>query len=215
MKKTLLSLLMGFTAILGDLGMAQAFDAGVEDSVVICSSQDNRRIITLNYETGGLYLPCQVIYEKPTEEPDYQEELWNAKYEVGYCETKMDGLIQKLEEGGWECSKRGQNMMWGIPERPQEWYVILGRFSPTPGGLEEARALRNKFSAEDDFIVGHSDFYADLTEEGAHVMMKGPFPNQLAAQDWAYTDAVQEIVPDASIQKATFGPPKKPAAKDD
>jgi len=210
MKKTLLGLLMAVTAILGDLGITQAFDAGVEDSVVICSNQDKRRILTLDYEKGGLRLPCQVIYEKPTEHPGFSKKMWYAEYTEGFCEKKMDEFLDKLESWGWECSSRGQNMTWGIPERPfYEWYVILGSFPQNQEGLKQAFALRNRFKSDEwnqeDFIVGESDFYAGLAK-GVYVM-KGPFPNEEDAQNWANTEAVQKIVPGALVQQATAKTP--------
>ena len=215
MKKVLLSLLMVVTAVLGDLGIALAFDAGVEDSVVVCSNQDKRRIVTLDYEKGGMRLPCQVIYEKPTELPGFSKKMWYAEHTEGYCEKKMDEFLDKLEGWGWECSKRGQDMTWGIPERPRhQWYVILGSFPQTQDGLKQAFALREQFRSDswnqDDFIVGESDFYAGL-KKGVHVM-KGPFPNEQEAQDWANTEAVREIVPDAAVQKATAQTPEYDSA---
>ena len=212
MKKAPLSLLMVVTAVLGDLGMAQAFDAGVEDHVVECSNKSNKRIVTLDYEQEGVYLPCQVIYEKPTEQPGYRKKMWYAKNTEGYCEKKMDEFLEKLEQWGWDCSSRKSNRIGGMPERLlHEWYVILGHFPQTEEGLKKAFALRNQFRTnqwnQDDFMVVESYYYADLQKERVYVM-NGPFATEQKAQNWADQKAVQKIVPGASVQKATAKMPE-------
>ncbi len=214
MKKALISLLVIVIAVLGDDQIAVATDTGLEDSVVICSNQDNRRIVTLDYLVPGNRVPCRVIYEKPTEKPGFSQILWSAENKVGYCEDKMDDFIHKKLEGkwGWQCSSREQSMVWQIPERRDQvktWYVILGGFPQTQEGLNSGLQLRDKFRSDiwtqDDFSVGESDFYSELTD-GLYVVMKGPFQNQIDAENWAKTDAVRDIVSNASVQQIV---PKK------
>ncbi len=207
MKKALISLLIIAITVLGDLRIAVAIDTGPEDSVVICSNQDKRRILTLDYLFAGAYVPCRVIYEKTTEMPDHSEILWSAENKAGYCEQKMNDFIHhKLEDKwGWQCSEQKPS----IPEhehQAQTWYVILGSFLQTQRGLNAALMLRNQFRAnnilnQDYFIVGESYFYTGFTK-GLYIVMTGPF-NQIDAQNWAELGVVLKIVPDAYVQQAT------------
>jgi hypothetical protein len=80
--------------------------ARATDTVVICTNQHKTRILTLEYLVAGSRVPCQVIYEKPTEQPGYREVLWKAQKKVGYCEQKMNHFVRNKLEGqwGWHCS---------------------------------------------------------------------------------------------------------------
>jgi len=81
------------------------------DRVAICTNHAKKRIITLDYLVDGSQLPCQVVYEKPTEKPGYRKILWRAKNSAGYCERKMDAFIQKLDGYGWQCAYEKQDEM--------------------------------------------------------------------------------------------------------
>jgi len=81
------------------------------DRVAICSSHANKRIITLDYLVDGSQLPCQVVYEKPTERPGYRKILWRAKNSSGYCERKMDAFLRRLDGYGWQCAYEKQDEM--------------------------------------------------------------------------------------------------------
>jgi hypothetical protein len=79
-----------------------------QDQIVICTNNSKRRRVTLDYQAEEKSVPCQVIYEKPTEMPDYRQVLWYANQTEGYCEQKMDGFIRKLEGYGWQCEYRAE-----------------------------------------------------------------------------------------------------------
>jgi len=81
------------------------------DRVAICSSYANKRVVTLDYLVHGSQVPCQVVYEKPTEKPGYRKVLWRAKNSTGYCERKMDAFIRRLEGYGWQCASEKQDEM--------------------------------------------------------------------------------------------------------
>jgi rare lipoprotein A len=76
----------------------------VTDQVAICTHHSERRIITIDYLSDSQKVPCQVIYEKKTEQPGHQEVLWRANNSVGYCERKTDDFIKKLTGYGWQCA---------------------------------------------------------------------------------------------------------------
>lgn len=54
----------------------------------------------------GKRLPCQVIYEKPTEDNSKQL-LWTARYEKNFCSDKAEGLAMRLGALDWECENVG------------------------------------------------------------------------------------------------------------
>jgi len=67
----------------------------------LCSLGDLQRIISVEYESNVLEVPCQVRYKKVNEgEITYP---WRAKREAGYCEARADALAAKFSALGWTC----------------------------------------------------------------------------------------------------------------
>lgn len=52
----------------------------------------------------GMSVPCEVHYYKDKNAPDEKQVLWSAMNETGYCESKTETFIAKLEGWGWECA---------------------------------------------------------------------------------------------------------------
>lgn len=88
----------------GQIAAAAATD--IVDQVAICTHRTKTRIVTLDYQSQQRKVPCQVIYEKPTEKPGYRKVLWRAKNTAGYCERKMTRFLQQLNGYGWQCSSK-------------------------------------------------------------------------------------------------------------
>jgi rare lipoprotein A len=78
--------------------------AAAADEVAVCTHHHHKRIVTLDYQSDQSQVPCQVIYEKPTEKPGYRKVLWRARNTVGYCERKMTRFLRQLNGYGWQCS---------------------------------------------------------------------------------------------------------------
>ena len=85
------------TALLTSLGSAQALAAPV-----VCTQHDMTRSIEVVYSDPGQAVPCEVLYDKPTD--GTQSTPWRATNESGYCEAKAAQLVVKLEELGWTCA---------------------------------------------------------------------------------------------------------------
>ena len=67
----------------------------------VCNFGDDKRLISVTYDSEHEQVPCQVQYDK-----GYGAEmLWNAQSEVGYCESKAQEFVSKQESWGWSCSK--------------------------------------------------------------------------------------------------------------
>lgn len=67
----------------------------------VCNFGDDKRLISVTYDSEHEQVPCQVQYDK-----GYGAEmLWNAQSEVGYCESKAEEFVAKQESWGWACSK--------------------------------------------------------------------------------------------------------------
>ena len=79
----------------------------VSDSLAadtLCSLGDLQRVISVEYESNAIAVPCQVRYEKINEgEISYP---WRAERQVGYCEARADALATKFSTLGWTCETK-------------------------------------------------------------------------------------------------------------
>ena len=62
----------------------------------------------------GVTVPCEVHYYKDTEAPGEKQVLWSAAAQEGFCESKAQEFIAKLEGWGWDCGRAA------APEAPAE-----------------------------------------------------------------------------------------------
>ena len=85
--------LLSLTTLLPALAFGQDFR---------CSQGGLERRVSIVYETG-VAVPCEVHYYKDSEAPGERQVLWTANNESGYCETKTQEFIEKLEGWGWSC----------------------------------------------------------------------------------------------------------------
>jgi hypothetical protein len=58
------------------------------------------RNIAIEYRLPGQQVPCKVLYRKPSQIPRV---LWKARAQAGFCESKADQLLEKLDRSGWSC----------------------------------------------------------------------------------------------------------------
>jgi hypothetical protein len=68
-----------------------------------CELRGNVRRVEIQYTDSTSAIPCVVMYYKDTESPGTERVLWSATNEVGYCETKAQEFVEKLENWGWNC----------------------------------------------------------------------------------------------------------------
>lgn len=86
---TLLSLFLGGTAAAGER--------------FVCTQGPQKRVISVVHPGDGA-LPCQVRYDKGSEEPRV---LWSAENTKGYCASKAKQFARKQEQAfGYDCSRR-------------------------------------------------------------------------------------------------------------
>jgi len=69
----------------------------------ICEHGSLIREITVKHETENP-APCSVIYDKSVEGQG-STVLWSAAFDGGYCDTKANGLAEKLTGLGWSCTR--------------------------------------------------------------------------------------------------------------
>lgn len=67
-----------------------------------CSFENLQRRIEILTEPG-VTVPCEVHYYKDSEMPGEKQVLWTATTEEGYCESKTQEFVAKLQEWGWNC----------------------------------------------------------------------------------------------------------------
>jgi len=80
-----------------------------------CSFGELQRRVEILTEPG-VSVPCEVHYYKDTEAPGEQEVLWSAGSQEGFCESKTEEFIGKLEGWGWDCGQGGAAMPAVEPE---------------------------------------------------------------------------------------------------
>ncbi len=68
-----------------------------------CSYSELVRRVEILTEPG-VPVPCEVHYYKDTEAPGEHQVLWSAQNDAGYCQTKTEEFVAKLEGWGWSCS---------------------------------------------------------------------------------------------------------------
>ena len=66
-----------------------------------CEHNGMVREVQVEYLSDGK-VPCNVIYDKPTEGIETKV-LWFADKQEGYCEEKAQEFVNKLESWGWTC----------------------------------------------------------------------------------------------------------------
>ena len=71
-----------------------------------CTMEDVQRRVEILTEPG-VTVPCEVHYYKDTEAPGERQVLWSAGTQEGYCESKAEEFVAKLEGWGWSCSHGG------------------------------------------------------------------------------------------------------------
>lgn len=81
-------------------GLALAQSAGSYQ----CSFGELQRRVEILTEPG-VSVPCEVHYYKDTEAPGEKQVLWSATSQQGYCESKAEEFIAKLEGWGWDCGR--------------------------------------------------------------------------------------------------------------
>ncbi|MBT4162639.1 MAG: hypothetical protein HOC70_16345 [Gammaproteobacteria bacterium] len=68
-----------------------------------CRANNEVRTVSVDYEHKGWEVPCRVKYEKPSE--GTVSYPWSAEATAGYCESKAEFLVGKLQNWGWVCTQ--------------------------------------------------------------------------------------------------------------
>ena len=89
-----------------------------------CSYGDLQRRVEIVSE-AGLDVPCEVHYYKDSEAPDERQVLWNAQNEAGYCESRTQEFIAKLEGWGWACGGASAPVPVAEPEPVKDVEAVV------------------------------------------------------------------------------------------
>ena len=99
---------MRITVIFGLLAMAfPAISPGQGQTSYQCSFGELQRRVEILTEPG-VSVPCEVHYYKDTEAPGDKQVLWSAGSQEGFCESKTEEFVAKLEGWGWDCGQGGE-----------------------------------------------------------------------------------------------------------
>lgn len=154
----------------------------------VCRFGETVRRVELRVDDPQEPLPCQVVYWKDTEEPGRPRVLWRAETQVGFCESKVQELIQQLEGGGFSCSAaRGG----GSPEaraRPDD-----AAEAPSPDAASNGHAERSEQSADLQMLerLLQEAVARDVTRLG-ELTSQGSFDAQIAALGDLDGDGVED-----------------------
>lgn len=106
--------LLSLPAILA-LGFATATANAAEKNEYTCRSGETVRRVVVEVGDLGTGLPCEVVYWKDSEAPGVRRVLWNARSDARFCDTKAAGLVEKLNNSGWDCDGGGETAALGQP----------------------------------------------------------------------------------------------------
>ena len=81
-----------------------------------CTQGNLTRTVSVVYANPGQPVPCEVLYEKPSEQQSMT--LWRAQNEVGYCEARASEFVEKLKNLGWDCTESAATA--ALPEPTDE-----------------------------------------------------------------------------------------------
>ena len=84
-----------------------------------CSYGELQRRIEILTEPG-VTVPCEVHYYKDSEAPGEKQVLWSASAQEGYCESKTEEFVAKLESWGWDCGRGAATEPVAPPEPAAE-----------------------------------------------------------------------------------------------
>ncbi len=72
-------------------------------SSMSCSLNGATRTVFIQLEDPAAAVPCEVMQNKNPKSEDSAVSLWSAGDDPMYCQTKLDGYIDKLRDLGFEC----------------------------------------------------------------------------------------------------------------
>jgi len=111
-----------------------------------CSYGELQRRVEILTEPG-VTVPCEVHYYKDTEAPGEKQVLWSAGSQEGFCESKTEEFIAKLEGWGWDCGQGSAAMPASEPETEE---------MPESDAAEEAEEAEPVYDDTDVLSPGSS-----------------------------------------------------------
>ncbi|WP_339615557.1 hypothetical protein [uncultured Gilvimarinus sp.] len=72
----------------------------VANYTFVCQLDDSRRRIEVAYLLPDQKVPCEVRYQKDTEDTKV---LWRADNQEGFCESHAQTLVKQQRDWGFEC----------------------------------------------------------------------------------------------------------------
>lgn len=82
-------------------------EAHAETEAYECRSGERERRVALRYADDRDRLPCEVLYWRDAGQQSEPRVLWTAEATTGFCVTKAEELMSRLENAGWSCTRAG------------------------------------------------------------------------------------------------------------
>ena len=99
------------------LATIAVFSAPAGWAVTECTQGSLTRSVSVVYADPGQPVPCEVLYEKPSEQQTMT--LWRAENEAGYCEDRAREFVEKLNSLGWDCTESAAVAEPELVEEPE------------------------------------------------------------------------------------------------
>ena len=93
-----------FGAALALLLLSSGFAVEVQAAEYVCNNGNLVRRVEVRFLESPGAAPCEVHYHKDVE--GGSSVLWNAKRQSGYCESKAEAFVDKLQGMGWSCNEK-------------------------------------------------------------------------------------------------------------
>ena len=100
MHRPMMFLAIGLLAVAWPVGS----QAETEEAFTCRHGQVERRV-ELQSADATSHVPCRVVYWRDARQSAKGQALWTADHDFGFCIERTRDLVQRLEEGGWSCTK--------------------------------------------------------------------------------------------------------------
>jgi hypothetical protein len=113
---------VSWRTILWSLGLAviaaPSAALAATDEAYMCKNGERERRVELQHPGAPDHLPCQVVYWRDAGQSAGGEALWEAAHDYGFCIEQTRGLVEQLQDSGWQCQKAGQAAQGAIQTIP-------------------------------------------------------------------------------------------------
>jgi len=68
-----------------------------------CTLGNDQRLIQIEVEDPSSGKPCELVYWDDGDQSKPGQLLWRAEHDETFCPRRLDWIVEKWEDGGWQC----------------------------------------------------------------------------------------------------------------